>query len=198
MTERVAIVGEESLSYHGAAATLEAEGFEVTLLAAHPEEWLSTHPTEVAIVVDTELVDIWHRHYPFVSWFLLTGSEPPPQTFREAIKRPIVGVLTAEMTPQQLVATLRLGLAGHIVIPHDAASEIAMRIEQPPGDLVLTPTQETLLQDLAQGFNHSALASMVGLSERHTRRILHDLYRRLQVTTPTEALVKAVRWGIVR
>lgn len=61
----------------------------------------------------------------------------------------------------------------------------------------ITATERRWLTALAQGDTMAELAAAVGYSERHLRRMLSDVYRRLGADCRIQALFRAAKLGLL-
>ncbi len=91
----------------------------------------------------------------------------------------------------QLGGTVELGAS-----PHGGLLLVArMAVASPPG---LTPRELAVLRLLARGMSNKAIAAELGLSARTVNFHLDNLYSKLGVASRTEALLAALRLGLVQ
>src|SRR5215213_7861453 len=98
----------------------------------------------------------------------------------------------------ELVATVWAASRGRTLLPALVARELAARAETSAAVPDLSDQQVRWLRDLASSATVTSLAKSAGYSEREMYRLLSALYARLGVTTRTEALLRADRWGLLR
>lgn len=66
-----------------------------------------------------------------------------------------------------------------------------------PTRIRLSPAERQWLRSIAEGATVVEVAAAEGYSERHMRRMLADVYRRLGVTGRVPALVAAAKMGLL-
>lgn len=130
-------------------------------------------------------------------------------------------VLTVDDRPQMVLAALRAGASGY-VLKEDIASRLAPAIGDAvaggmplsarlgttvrgqlrsaagaPEMVTLTPTERELLDGLARGLSYDQCGLMAGVSVNTVRTHVRAMYRKLDVSSKTEAVVEAVRRGLI-
>lgn len=104
------------------------------------------------------------------------------------------GLDTLQLAQQriaQLGGSTKLGVG-----PHGGLQLVAsIAVAPPPG---LTPRELAVLRLLAHGMSNKAIAAELGLSARTVNFHLDNLYAKLGVASRTEALLAALRLGLVR
>ena len=121
--------------------------------------------------------------------------DPTSDRHAEALRTGARGVTAWDATPEAIVEVLAAAVRGYALLP----SGIAMARGQPPffdPDWV-TAEEIDWLRLLAGGATIHELADKVGYSERAFYRILHGLYGRMRVSSRTEAILQARRWGLL-
>ena len=98
----------------------------------------------------------------------------------------------------ELVATVWAASRGRTLLPGPVARELAARAETSESVPDLSDQQVRWLRALASSATVTSLAKSAGYSEREMYRLLSALYARLGVTTRTEALLRADRWGLLQ
>ncbi|MEZ4410018.1 MAG: response regulator transcription factor [Polyangiales bacterium] len=131
-------------------------------------------------------------------------------------------VLTVDDRPETVIAALRSGASGY-VLKEDLATRLAAAIEDvsvggmplsaSPAATVrqrlcagaeggeagvpLTRTEVSLLEGLARGLSYDQCALRAGVSVNTVRTHVRAVYRKLEVSSKTEAVVEAVRRGLI-
>lgn len=62
----------------------------------------------------------------------------------------------------------------------------------------LTPREMDVLQLMVEGLTNPAIAKMLGLSTYTVKGYIHNLFQKLNVNDGTQAVVKAIRRGLVK
>lgn len=102
----------------------------------------------------------------------------------------LAALLPASRRFAQLGGAVELGGA-----PHGGLQLVASIAMAPPG---LTPRELAVLRLLARGLSNKAIAAELGRSPRTVNFHLDNLYSKLGVASRTEALLAALRLGLVR
>jgi DNA-binding NarL/FixJ family response regulator len=101
-----------------------------------------------------------------------------------------------DASPQQLRQVFEQAVLGMALLPIHVVQALTTSRRQPADDGRAPTTRELdWLRELARGVTVGRLAEQSGYSERAMFRLLHDLYRRLGVSTRTEALIRASEKG---
>ena len=98
---------------------------------------------------------------------------------------PVEEVLTMIDAASQRRATLPLQLARHLAV---------LLPESPP--IQLSAEEQALSRGILNGKTLRTLSQDLGYSEREVSRRLNALYRRMGVATRTDAIKRAVQWGL--
>ncbi|MEX2134584.1 MAG: LuxR C-terminal-related transcriptional regulator, partial [Acidimicrobiia bacterium] len=128
---------------------------------------------------------------------LVAGSDGSEATHRLALSIGAAAVVHADMMPDELAVVWAAVRARHYPIPSDIAQFMAVRLDQPPEDLMLADQDMTILVGLARGDTMAEVANQLGCSVRHARRHAHSLWNKLGVANRAQGLVVATRWGFL-
>jgi DNA-binding NarL/FixJ family response regulator len=105
------------------------------------------------------------------------------------------GVVSADITPEELITTIDNAVSGRTLLPSDVARRMAQkRLEESER---LSAEEVGWLRALARGRTVTELAREKAYSERHLHRRLKAVYARLGVAGRTEALLSAERAGLL-
>jgi DNA-binding NarL/FixJ family response regulator len=105
------------------------------------------------------------------------------------------GVVSAELSPEELIDTIDNAVSGRTLLPSDVARNMAQkRLEESER---LSAEEVGWLRALARGRTVTELAREKAYSERHLHRRLKSVYARLGVAGRTEALLSAERAGLL-
>ena len=128
-------------------------------------------------------------------------------------------VLTVDDRPEAVIAALRAGASG-FVLKEDLATRLAAAIDDlsaggmplsaksaatvrqtlrggAEGGAALTRTEVALLEGLARGLSYDQCGLRAGISVNTVRTHVRAVYRKLDVNSKTEAVVEAVRRGLI-
>jgi DNA-binding NarL/FixJ family response regulator len=108
-----------------------------------------------------------------------------------------VSVAPRSGDPGAIRQALDAAMAGRSILPAAVTAALVERyglLEESDG---LSERDLSWLKALSQGATVAHLARTMGYSERAMYRLLRDLYRRMNVTTRSEAVLRATRSGLV-
>jgi DNA-binding NarL/FixJ family response regulator len=123
-----------------------------------------------------------------------------------AIRAGAVGYLVKDCTTEELVRTVRQAASGEIVLSPDLAASMLQEMRTPstaPGpakraESVLSKREEEVLQLIAEGASTNEVAAQLYISVKTVKNHLASIYEKLDARDRTQAVLQAVRMGIVR
>jgi DNA-binding NarL/FixJ family response regulator len=204
---RVLVVGDDPLALGGLAAMLGSEpGLQVTGQTSPGDDLMEAasrnHP-HVALwdlgpgsPSDLEpLRDFERSGLPALA--LLPHGESAAQAFAAGAR----GLLRRDSDATRLAAALRAVAQGIFVLDELSASSMlpALSPAAVPIPLVeaLTPREHEVLDLLAQGLANKTIADRLAISEHTAKFHVNAILGKLGVESRTEAVVRAVRLGLV-
>jgi NarL family two-component system response regulator LiaR len=122
----------------------------------------------------------WHTRPALVRWALANG---------------FVGYLSKALPAPELVASLEAACAGHTVIrptPHLATRCLPGGVAVPADRHGLTPREGEVFALVCSGLSNAEIAQRLHLSPNSVKSYIRSAYRRIAVTTRSQAVV----WGI--
>jgi NarL family two-component system response regulator YdfI len=132
---------------------------------------------------------------------VLLADDVTPGWIGEAMASGVRAVLPRSITREELSAAVRAAMAGLIVIhPDDIASYFPGRSGggpegSPPEPL--TPREREVLRTMADGLSNKEIASQLGISDHTVKFHVAAIMGKLGATSRTEAVMMAVRWGLL-
>jgi NarL family two-component system response regulator YdfI len=132
---------------------------------------------------------------------LLAGNSPPPWS-GDALRAGVRAVLPAEVSADQLSATLQAVAAGLLVLHPSEANALAPAAtpaSQPPTELAeaLTRREREVLQMLAAGLANKEIAARLDISEHTAKFHVASILGKLGAASRAEAVTVGVRHGLV-
>jgi DNA-binding NarL/FixJ family response regulator len=101
--------------------------------------------------------------------------------------------LLKDMFKEEIFAAIRSVFAGHAVLPSQVAQRLSERLRRPE----LTSRELAVLELLTKGRSNKEIADDLAISEDTVKFRLKGLFSKLGVQDRTNAVVSAVRHGIV-
>ena len=136
---------------------------------------------------------------------LVVASAASTADLAGAVRAGANGVLARESTPEELVGAVRTVAEGRTLLSAEMAAtlldEFASLVRradgQEPGPARLTARELDVLRLVAQGLNNRAIAERLFISENTVKNHVRSIHEKLQVHSRTEAVVRAVRDGLL-
>ncbi|HEX4824203.1 MAG TPA: response regulator transcription factor [Candidatus Polarisedimenticolaceae bacterium] len=213
------VIAEDRVEYRKSLeAVLALEpGFEV--VAAYPDgkrlieaaRTSSERPWDLALLdiampglTGIEATRALKALFPEISVVILTVFEEP-HTILEAICAGADGYLLKKTTAGELVEQLHVIANGGSPMTSEVARKVIVLLRgggdtpkaMPPLALGLSDRELQVLKALADGLSYKRIADLSNLSVHTVRTYLRRIYRKLQVTTSTEAVSRATKAGLI-
>ncbi|MFC2045078.1 LuxR C-terminal-related transcriptional regulator [Chloroflexota bacterium] len=217
---RVFTISQQSLFRQGIEHSLSSIGeMEVVSAAELDEEsWsnIDTLPPDVALVDIDGLSDNSltiarkiKQRLPNIGVVIITSSPNDTQLF-QALKAQAVAYLNKEVTPDQLVDTIKRVAQGEHPINESLTTrpkvaehvlhqfqELSWRSEAEALVSPLTPRETEILNHIAQGYLNKQIAFQLGISEQTIKNHVTSILRKLNANARTEAVVVAIKQGLI-
>jgi DNA-binding NarL/FixJ family response regulator len=209
---RVLLADDHRMLREGLRRTLEEEGLEVVGEAADGEEALrlaaKLRPDVVLMDVTMPVLDgveatrQLHEHLPDIPVVILT-MHADREVLARAIRAGAAGYLVKDCSTDEVVRTVRLAASGETALsPELAASMLAeaQRADTPAEELepIISKREEEVLQLVADGLSTSEVAAKLYISIKTVKNHLASIYEKLDSRDRTQAVLRAVRMGIIR
>ena len=123
--------------------------------------------------------------------------DPTPDRHAEALRSGAHAAVAWEAPPETIVAVVSAALGGNTLLPTSVAQAVAGSGPALYDPEWITEDEIGWLRLLANGATVQQLAEKIGYSERALYRMLHGLYGRMRVSSRTEAILQASRWGLL-
>lgn len=195
----VVLLGLRPLFERGLSAVLTEAGFDVGD-AGQVDRWSRDSSRRMVVTLDDDaslrrLQQLQVRVPELLSVVLL--QQDSAARYARALERCTCAVpMDAEV--DDLVEAVRAAARECAVLPSRVARRMAAGVAPDDTAPALSEQQVGWLRELVSGATVTSLARSSGYSEREMYRLLSALYARLGVTTRTEALLRADRWGLLR
>jgi DNA-binding NarL/FixJ family response regulator len=218
---KIVIADQQALFRQGVSSILHKTGdIEVSGQASTDQELLSALNS---VSPDVALIDInlssvnkqdlaktVKQLYPSVAVILLTVQTTDDELFL-AIKSRASGYLSRNVSPDELIATIRRAARGEHPINDNLISHptVADKVLQQFRDFSwgkgaeayvspLTPRETEILTHMAQGHLNKQIATMLNISEQTIKNHITSILRKLDANARTQAVVTAIKMGLIK
>jgi len=149
------------------------------------------------------------QRLPSIGVVMLTSNPNDAQLF-QALKAQAAACLSKEVTPEQLVYTIKRVASGEHPINESLTTrpnvanqvlqqfqELSWRSEDEDFISPLTPRETEILGYIAQGYFNKQIAFKLGISEQTIKNHVTSILRKLNANARTEAVVIGIKQGLV-
>jgi DNA-binding NarL/FixJ family response regulator len=216
---RLLIADDHRMLREGLRRSLEDQGFEVVGEAADGHEAfrlaLELRPDVVLMDVTMPVLDgveatrLIHSSLPGLAVVMLT-MHADGDVMARALQAGAVGYLVKDCAIEEVVATVRMAAEDDGVLSAGLAS--SMLVEMQRGDAegprsngngshpgpVISAREEEVLQLFADGLSLPEVAAQLFISVKTVKNHLASIYAKLDARDRTQAVLRAVRMGIIR
>ncbi|MBK9181319.1 MAG: response regulator transcription factor [Acidimicrobiales bacterium] len=212
MTIRLLLADDHRMLREALRRSMEDEGFEVVGEAGDGEEAL--HLVD-ELGPDVVLMDISmpelngieatrdvHARHPGVKVVMLT-MHADQELLAQAIRAGAVGYLVKDCSVEDIASTIRSAAAGETALSPELAASMLDEVRRldppavPDEERVVTKREEEVLQLIADGCSPPEVASKLYISQKTVKNHLASIYEKLDARDRTQAVLRAVRMGIV-
>lgn len=201
----VMLVDDHTMLRQGLRRSLETEGITVVAEASNGDEAvrvaLATKPAVVLMDVSMPEVDGIEATRRLVradarQRVVMLTMHVDRDVIERAMKAGAVGYVTKDSTVKEVALAVRLAANGDRILSPRLAGVMA---DQPLDDdpTRLSPREEELLQYIADGLSTSDVAERMCISPKTVKNHLASIYDKLDARDKTQAVLTAVRLGIV-
>jgi DNA-binding NarL/FixJ family response regulator len=152
-------------------------------------------------MLGSEAVPLLRERYPHMQVLMLTVYAGEDRVF-ESLRNGACGYVLKKQPPAELMEAVQDAHRGGSPMSSEIARkviEFLRRAPAPPqADNQLTPQEVRLLGLLAEGYSYLGASAKLGVSLNTVRNYIRSVYGKLQVSTRSEAVGKALRHQIIR
>jgi DNA-binding NarL/FixJ family response regulator len=206
---RVSVAEDHPLAREGLVQLLEsAEDIVIVGEAADGEEALeladSVGGKPDIFLVDIHLpgidgLEVTRRlsdAHPDVRVIILTANENPAYA-TEAVKAGAKAYVLKSAEGEEVLDTVRMVAHGHAVLDRSAFDALAEQGRSRSEQFGLTAREMDVLRLLGKGYRNREIAESLGLSPTTVKTHVARIFKRLEVSDRTDAVVTAFRLGII-
>ncbi len=211
------VVVEDHVQYRRAIARLVASKPDIACLGmfSSAEEALSNIPVPLKpdiILMDinlpgmtgVEAVKILQQTAPHIEVLMLTIHEDSQSIF-QALQAGANGYIVKTSPPEEIYAGILDIAVGGSPMSDGIARKVLQTLRTPPAlprersldlpsstleEYALTTREEQILQLLVRGYQYKEIAAEIFLAAETVRKHIHNIYRKLQVHSRAEAMIK--------
>ena len=212
MSIRVLLADDHRLLRDSLRRSLTDEGFEIVGEAADGEQAIDLagelHPDVVLLDVTmpnvggVEAAGRIHQERPETRIVMLT-MHADAEVVADALRAGACGYLTKDSSTEEIADAIRLAASGETAVsPQLAASMLGElrrldRHGESDEDRLITKREEEVLQHIADGLSTPEVAAALFISQKTVKNHLAAIYQKLDARDRTQAVVRAVRMGII-
>jgi DNA-binding NarL/FixJ family response regulator len=204
----VMLVDDHTMLRQGLRRSLETEGIPVIAEASNGEEAikiaLDTKPNVVLMDVSMPQIDGIEATRRLMAAdsrqrVVILTMHIDRDVIERAMKAGAVGYMTKDSTVKEVVMAVKLAANGdRILSPRLAELMLAEATTADEPESILTNREEELLQLIADGLATSEVAASMYISQKTVKNHLASIYDKLQARDRTQAVLTAVKMGIVK
>ncbi|HEV8682271.1 MAG TPA: response regulator transcription factor [Actinomycetota bacterium] len=134
--------------------------------------------------------------HPDVRVIILTANENPAYA-TEAVKAGAKAYVLKSAEGEEVLDTVRMVAHGHAVLDRSAFDALAEQGRSRSEQFGLTAREMDVLRLLGKGYRNREIAESLGLSPTTVKTHVARIFKRLEVSDRTDAVVTAFRLGII-
>lgn len=211
MTIRLMLADDHRMLREGLRRSMTEEGFQVVGEAGDGEEAvrLAAELQPDVILMDVSMPDVdgveatrrIRDIIPETRVIMLT-MHPDQDVVAAALRAGAAGYLVKDCSTEEIAEAVRLAASDDAAMSADVAAsmldEVRRLPEEADEDRIVTKREEEVLQLIADGCSTTEVAEQLFISQKTVKNHLASIYQKLDARDRTQAVLRAVRMGIVR
>ena len=212
MTIRVLLADDHRMLREGLRRSLTEEGFEIVGEAENGEQ--AVRMVE-ELQPDVVLMDVSMPEMDGVEATRLIGGSftatqvimltmhADKEVLADAIRAGASGYLVKDCSTEEIADAIRMAMQGDTALSPQLAATMLDEVRRldvpdvPEEDRVITKREEEVLQLIADGCSTPEVAEQLYISQKTVKNHLASIYQKLDARDRTQAVLQAVRMGIV-
>lgn len=215
MSVTLVLADDHTMLREGLRRSLEAEGFRVLAEAKDGEEAvqlaLEHVPDVVLMDVSMPVMDGVAATRAIVQARVSTAvvmltMHADQEVLARAVRAGAAGYLVKDCTTDEIIRTVRQAANGETALTPELAASMLNEVQRLPPEQatgtepepVVTRREEEVLQLIAEGASTTEVAEQLFISVKTVKNHLASIYHKLDSRDRTQAVLRAVRMGIIR
>ena len=208
---RLLLVDDHRTLRDGLRLSMEEAGFVVAGEAGDGEEAIrlaeALRPDVVLMDVSMPVLDgveatrLIHQRVPETRVVMLT-MHGESDVMSRAIAAGAVGYLLKDCSIEEVASAVRMAADGDGALSPQLATSMLAEVQRATGtssgEAVISPREEEVLQLVADGLSLPEVAAQLYISVKTVKNHLASIYSKLDARDRTQAVLRAVRMGIIR
>jgi DNA-binding NarL/FixJ family response regulator len=191
-----------ALTEHGLDVVGEAgDGEDAARLAIELSPDVVLMDVSMPVLDGVEATRVIRDRAPTVQVVILT-MHADKGVLDRAIRAGAVGYLVKDCTMEEVVRTVRQAASGDTNLSAELAeamlAEAVLPMTGVPAESIITKREEEVLQLIAEGLSTTEVATRLFISVKTVKNHLASVYQKLDSRDRTQAVVRAVKMGIIR
>ena len=212
MTIRVLLADDHRMLRGGLRRSLTEEGFDIVGEAENGEMAvaMAAELQPDVVLMDVSMPEMDGVEATRAIRLVETGPQvimltmhADKEVLAEAIRAGAIGYLVKDCSTEEVADAVRMSLAGDTVLSPQLAATMLDEVrrmdvpETAEEDRVVTKREEEVLQLIADGCSTPEVAERLYISQKTVKNHLASIYQKLDARDRTQAVLQAVRMGIV-
>ncbi|MDQ6725383.1 MAG: response regulator transcription factor [Actinomycetota bacterium] len=210
---RLLLVDDHKMLRDGLRRSMEEHGFDVVGEAEDGQEGvrmaLALHPDVILMDVTMPVLDgveatrQLHLISPASQVVMLT-MHADGEVMARAIQAGAIGYLVKDCSTEDVVTAVRLAASGESILSPELASSMLSEVKKESRQSangespVISGREEEVLQLIADGMSLPEVSAELFISVKTVKNHLASIYAKLDARDRTQAVLRAVRMGIIR
>lgn len=136
---------------------------------------------------------------------IYTGHDVGPY-FNTLVEAGVSGFISKTAPRKELIDAIRYGVDGQAIVPvslfeqlrkNEVRVEESEELQETAQEISINPKEQEILKEVAKGKSNKEIASLFYKSPRTIEYNLTEIFKKLQVKTRAEAVLKSKQWGII-
>jgi len=202
MTIRLLLADDHTMLREGLRRSMEGEGFDVVGEASDGDEAVrlaeELKPDVVLMDVSMPVMDgieatrLLRERLPDTQVVMLT-MHADEDLIVKAVRAGASGYLVKDCTTEEVARTVRMAANGETSISPELAESMLEQSEE-----IISKREVEVLQLIAEGASTPEVAERLYISVKTVKNHLASIYQKLDSRDRTQAVVRAVKMGIIR